>query len=188
MTEAPAQIPAPTSAPAMFRVLLLLARALAAYGGLVLLLITAITMINVAGFGLDAIMRSFGRSVPGLAGYEEVVALLVGGAALSFLPWCQLRRGHVAVDLFTRRLPGRVTAGIDRLAYGITAIVALFLGLEMAAGLAVARADGIVTGVRDWAAWPFQGPGVIALLTWSACALMMAINPAAADGARRRHG
>lgn len=177
---------AQTPAPLAVRVLVFLARALAAYGGLVLLLITAITMLNVAGFGLDALARPLGLSVPGLAGYEEVVALLVGGAALSFLPWCQMRRGHVAVDLFTRRLPGRVIGGIDRAAYAITAAVALFLGVEMAAGLAVARADGIVTGVRDWVAWPFQVPGVAALLTWSACAVLMAVNPAAADHGRRR--
>ncbi len=165
-----------------------LARTLAAYGGGVLLLITAVTMANVAGFALNALARPLGGTVPGLSGYEEIVALLVGGAALAFLPWCQLQRGHVAVDLFTRHLPAGATGGIDRTAHALTAAVALFLGLQMAAGLLNARADGIVTGVRDWPVWPFQVPGVLALLVWSACAALLALDPEAARHVRReRH-
>nr|WP_246423679.1 TRAP transporter small permease subunit [Roseospira goensis] len=148
------------------------------YGGGVLLVITALTVVNVAGFALDALVRPWGGAVPGLAGYEEVVALLIGGAALAFLPWCQLRYGHVAVDLFTQRAPAAFNAAVDRLALALTAALALFLARGMLDGLVQARADGVVTGVRDWPEWPFWIPGLIALGLWAACAGVMALAPA----------
>jgi len=154
-----------------------LAGALALYGGGALLIIVAMTMVNAAGFGLDAVARAWGGAVPGLSGYEEVVALLVGGAALSFLPWCQVRGGHVAVDLFTQTLPRSLTAIIDRLTHGLTAMLALFLGLRMVAGMLEARADGVVSSVHSWPEWPFWVPGVIATLTWSLTAAVLALAP-----------
>lgn len=159
-----------------------LADALALYGGLMLLVIVAMTVVNAAGFGLDAVARTWGGAVPGLSGYEEIVALLVGGAALSFLPWCQMQGGHVVVDLFTQRLPRPVIRAIDRLTHGLTAGLALFLGSRMIAGMLEARADGVVSSVHSWPEWPFWVPGVIATLTWSLTAAVLALAPA---GTRR---
>jgi TRAP-type C4-dicarboxylate transport system permease small subunit len=139
--------------------------------------ITALTVVNVAGFTLDALVRPWGGSVSGLSGYEEVVALLIGGAALTFMPWCQLRYGHVAVDLFTQRAPAAFNTAVDRLALALTAALALGLGLAMVRGMAQARADGVVTGVLDWPEWPFWAPGIAGLLCWSACAAAMALAP-----------
>ncbi|MQX38438.1 TRAP transporter small permease [Roseospira navarrensis] len=161
------------------RVLAPLAAGLAVYGGLVLFVITAITMVNVAGFTLDALAEPFGGRVSGLSGYEEVVALLIGGATLAFLPWCQLRRGHVVVDLFTRRLPARAVDAIDRLALALTAVLALGLAVSMAWGMARMRADGVVTGVLSWPEWPFWSPGVVALALWGSVAAVMAVAPPA---------
>ncbi|KAA5604754.1 TRAP transporter small permease subunit [Roseospira marina] len=175
------------------RVLTPLAVGFALYGGVVLLVITAVTMLNVAGFALDAVARPFGGRVPGVSGYEEVVALLVGGATLSFLPWCQLRWGHVTVDLFTRRAPRRLVAAVDRLALVLTAALAFGLALSMAVGMAQMRTDGVVTGVRAWPEWPFWGPGVAGLALWGAVAAVMALAPPASPttaggGEGRPHG
>jgi TRAP-type C4-dicarboxylate transport system permease small subunit len=159
------------------RVVAPLAAVLALYGGAVLLTITAITMLNVAGFALDALARPFGARVPGLSGYEEVVALLIGGGTLALLPWCQIRRGHVAVDLFTRRAPAALVRTIDRIGLLLTALMALGFALAMAAGMMQARSDGIVTGVRAWPEWPFWIPGIVALAVWSVTAAVMAAAP-----------
>lgn len=157
------------------RVLSPLATALALYGGAVLLAITLVTMANVAGFALDALARPLGGRVPGISGYEEIVALLIGGGALAFLPWCQLRYGHVAVDLFTQRAPAAFNAAVDRVALALTSVVAVFLGGMMIEGMRLARADGVVTGVRGWPEWPFWIPGIVALLAWGATAAVMTV-------------
>ncbi|SDE26844.1 TRAP transporter small permease subunit [Rhodospira trueperi] len=165
------------------RLLRPLAIALALYGGLVLLVVTALTMVNVTGVALDALVRPLGGSVPGLAGYEEVVALLIGGGALAFLPYCQLRYGHVAVDLFTLRAPRAFNAALDRLSLALTALLALFLGGSMIVGMAEARADGVISSVRAWPEWPFWLPGIVALLAWSATAAVMAAAPPGPEAA-----
>jgi len=162
------------------RVLAPLAGLLAGYGGLVLFAITALTMVNVGGFALDALVRPLGGAVAGLSGYEEVVALLIGGT-LSFLPWCQLRRGHVSVDLFTRFMPAGLVRVIDRFSLLLTAALAFGLALAMAAGMGQARADGIVTGVRGLPEWPFWLPGIVSLAVWGVTAAVMALDPSEDD-------
>jgi len=167
-----------------------LARLLAVYGGLVLFAITALTMINVGGFALDALARPLGMAVAGLSGYEEVVALLIGGT-LSFLPWCQLRRGHVTVDLVTRFMPAGLVRAIDRLSLILTAVLAFGLALAMAVGLEQSRADGIVTGVRGLPEWPFWIPGIVSLAAWGVTAAVMALDPSDAgssEGGSPPHG
>lgn len=160
------------------RLLTPLARALALYGGAVLLIVMVLTVINVAGFALDAVLApTLGVAVPGLPGYEEAVALLIGGAALSFLPWCQMRYGHVAVDLFTQRAPAAFNAAVDRLALALTAVLALFLGAALAVGMLEARADGLLSSVLSWPVWPFRLPAILALVAWGATAATMAVAP-----------
>lgn len=70
-----------------------LAAALALAGGLVLIAMTVLTVASVSGralipLGLDAVPGAY-----------ELVELGSAFAIFAFLPWCQLNRGHVTVDL-----------------------------------------------------------------------------------------
>jgi hypothetical protein len=57
-----------------------------------------------------------GRQFDGFAffrpvrGDYELVELGCVIAVCAFLPWCQLKRGHVAVDIVVQALPGRAKA------------------------------------------------------------------------------
>ena len=85
----------------MARAIERLARMLALLGGLVLVALTIITCISIAGRALI----SFGLGpVPG---DFELVEAGVAFAIFAFLPWCQLNRGHATVDLFTSFLSER---------------------------------------------------------------------------------
>ncbi|MGI9509865.1 MAG: TRAP transporter small permease subunit, partial [Geminicoccaceae bacterium] len=82
-----------------------LAQGWALAGGILIMAIMIVTSVNVGAFGLDRIARLFGSNVAALPGYEDFVRLAISCAALMFLPYCQFRRGHVAVDLLVSRLP-----------------------------------------------------------------------------------
>ena len=152
------------------------ATAWAILGGCCILAIVLVTTTNIGLFGLDRIARAFGGVVSGLPGYEDFVSLVIGAAALMFLPLCQLRRGHVAVDVFTAKLPKLWQHGIDRVWSGLAALAALFLATWMFVGLDQTRADHTLSPVIGWPVWPFYIPGVLSLLLWAFVALSQAAD------------
>lgn len=143
----------------------------AVLGGVILLIIVAVTTTNTAAFILDRIAGLFGTDVSGLPGYEDFVQLAISGAALMVFPYCQAKRGHVAVELFMDRLPQILQRAFDKLWLTCTAAVAIFLAYWMVFGLLEARADGAVTSVLGWAIWPFYLPGIASMILWALVAV-----------------
>ncbi|WP_165354628.1 TRAP transporter small permease [Tropicimonas sp. IMCC6043] len=80
------------------------ARLLAWSGGVVLLAVATVTFVSVIGRALD------GVGLGAVPGDYELVAHGCAIAVFFFLPWCQLKRGHVTVDILTDRFPPRVQA------------------------------------------------------------------------------
>lgn len=144
----------------------------AVMGGLVLLAIVLVTTANVSAFTADKVARLFGGNVAGLPGYEDFVGLAVSVAALSFFPYCQLRRGHVAVDLFVEKLPRRARRALGLLWLVSAVIAALFLAYWIWFGMLESRADEAVSSVLGWAEWRFYFPGFVSLLLWAAVAAL----------------
>ena len=139
-------------------------------GGLALLAITLVTTLNAGAFLVDRITGPFGIVVEGLPGYEDFVRLTISAAALLFFPYCQLRRGHVAVDLLVNALPGGLRRALDRVWLALTACMAGFLGYWMALGLVETRADHTSSSILGWAEWPFYAPGIASLALWAVIA------------------
>ncbi|MGF1503187.1 MAG: TRAP transporter small permease [Paracoccaceae bacterium] len=140
------------------------AEALALAGGVGLLAVTAVTSWNAGAFAADRLLPG---DVAGLPGYEDFVGLVTGASVLLFFPYCQLVRGHVAVELFVGALPARVTAGLDRLWLGVTAVAAAFLAVWLGSGARETRADNTLSPILGWPEWPFLIPGVVALALWA---------------------
>ncbi|MDJ0944794.1 MAG: TRAP transporter small permease [Kiloniellales bacterium] len=153
-----------------------LAAAWAITGGVVLLAIVLVTTANAGAFALDRLARAFGGTVSGLPGYEDFVRLAISAAALMLLPYCQLRRGHVAVDLFAKWLPPRVRGRLDAAIALAMAALAAFLAFWMTLGLLETRADGALSRVLGWPEWPFYLPGIASLLLWAAVAGLQAFE------------
>ena len=150
-------------------------------GGVGLLLIVGATAFNVGAFLLDRIARGFGGEVTAFPGYEDFVRLVVSAAALMLFPYCQLKRGHVAVDLLVERMPRRAQRVIDAIALAGMTALALFLLYWMSIGMIETRDDHAISRVLGWPEWPFYLPGLISLALW---ALVAAAD--AADLLRRR--
>jgi len=172
----------------MYRTLEHLAAAFALAGGVILLLIVAVTVVNAGAFGLDKLARLAGGTVAGLPGYEDFVRLAVAVASPLFLPYCQLRRGHIAVDLFTAGAGPRVNRAIDGLCLLLMAVAALFLAYWMVLGMLETRADGALSRVLGWPVWPFYLGGIAALPLWALLALAQfaAGSDGSGDGVRNR--
>lgn len=111
------------------RALHLVATGVALLGGLVLFALTLLTVISVVG------RAAFSAPIPG---DFELVELGMAVAIFSFLPYCQIVRGNVIVDLFTTRASTRTKAlldGVGNLIY--TAIAALLTWRVALGGLEV---------------------------------------------------
>lgn len=145
-------------------------------GGVLVLAIMIVTSINIGAFGLDRIARTFGENVSALPGYEDFVSLAISGAALMFFPYCQLRRGHVVVDLFASAFPLPLVRFLDRLWLVVTALLAFFLLYWMTNGMFETRDDSVLTPVLGWAQWPFYIPGIISLFLWGLIAGLQAVR------------
>lgn len=106
-----------------------LARGLAILGGLALVAITLITVVSITGRALIG----FGlRPIPG---DFELVEAGTGFAIFAFLPWCQLKRGHATVDVFTSFLPGAVNRVIDLVSELLMTAVIVLIAWRLWAGM-----------------------------------------------------
>jgi TRAP-type C4-dicarboxylate transport system permease small subunit len=157
------------------------ASAWALLGGVVLLSIVIVTTVNVGAFALDKVARAIGATLSGLPGYEDFVRLAISGGALMFFPYCQLRRGHIAVDLFAKLVPDRAQDILDRCWTLLIAALAGFLAYWMVFGLLETRADNALSRVLGWPVWPFYVPGIVSLILWAIVAVLQAFGPAADD-------
>lgn len=106
------------------------ALALALAGGVALLGMILLTVVSVTGRGLIAI------GLEPVPGDYELVEMAAAFAVFSFLPWCQLQRGHVTVDLFLAPLGRRVNLVADLIGNLLLTVAAgviawrLWLGLQ----------------------------------------------------------
>lgn len=89
------------------RLVYALARYVAIAGGVVLVVITALTIISIIG---RALIR-FGLAP--INGIYELTEAAVFFAVFAFLPWCHLFRGHAIVGVLTDRLPVRFNVIIE---------------------------------------------------------------------------
>ena len=104
----------------------LLARSTAMIGGLVLVFLVAMTTVSIIGRAVNkwlhsetaqGLLGSFSQTLLDLGigevnGNYEVLEAGVAFAIFSFMPICQLYGSHATVDVFTSRLPARVTRAI----------------------------------------------------------------------------
>ena len=137
------------------RVLELLAKLCAIVAGLIL---TGITLMTCASL--------IGRNTTGwtLVGDFELTGVAAGAAIALFLPWCQVRRGHIIVDFFTARASARTNAFLDR--FG-----ALLLGLGIAllawrtgiGGLSSWKSQSttMMLGFPEWVTYAFMVPPMV---------------------------
>lgn len=131
----------------VLRLVEVLARGLAILGGLVLVAITAVVAVSIVGRTL--IWAGLGP-VPG---DYEIVEAGTGFAVFAFLPWCQLRRGHATVDLFTTMLSEGTNRVIDLVSELLMTIVIVLVAWRLWAGMVDKISYGETTFILQFPVW-----------------------------------
>lgn len=148
-----------------------LSRWLVYIGGLVLCAIALLTVVSVigralTGFGLSAIPGDF-----------ELVEIGAAVAVFSFLPWCQLNRGHVTVDILVRSFPEKIGRWLELLGNISISIIALIIAwrLWMGMGERVTWFDQATRDILGFGYKPFsvETTFILGLPTWYGYALGM---------------
>ena len=109
---------------------------LALLGGLIMLAAALLVCASVTLRWLTS------DSIPG---DFEFVQIAVAISAFAFLPYCQARRGNIAVGTFTSRLPARVRATLDALWDLAYAGMAVFIAWRLSIGAAETIANKTTT-------------------------------------------
>ncbi len=126
--------------------LLFLCRAFALAGGFVIVALTLMSIASIVGRAL------FAKPLPG---DYELVQVGCAVAVAAFLPFCQIRGGHVLVDFFTAGSKPAVRGALDALGALLLAIAAGVIAWRLTLGalsLKAAHEQTTILGVPTW--WP----------------------------------
>lgn len=145
-----------------------LCRALALMGGALLAGLSLLVVASVAG------RACCNAPVPG---DYELAQIAVAVAISLCLPWCQWRRGHVAVDFFTANLAPRRQIRLDAGGALLLALVCALLAWRAAVGAFDMRAVGETTMIVGFPVWI----GYAAMLPGLALAAVAGVVVAAHD-------
>lgn len=132
------------------------ALSLALAGGIALLAITVLTVVSITGRGLIAI------GLGPVPGDYELVEMAAAFAIFSFLPWCQLQRGHVTVDLFMAPLGRRANLVADLIGNGLLTAAAGVIFWRLWLGLLDRQTFGetsFILGIPIWIGYVFAAVG-----------------------------
>ena len=102
--------------------------------------------------------RSLSRWLPvtGIAGDSELVQIGCATAIFAFLPLCQLQRGNVFVDFFTKSLSLRLRSALDAAANLLFLMLVLTIAWQLRLGMLDKFAHGDTTTIlRIPESWPY---------------------------------
>jgi len=133
--------------------------------------------VELGGFAFSAVKGDF-----------ELVEIGAAVAVFCFLPWCQLNRGHVRVDIISRVIPGRLDALLELIGDLAIALIAIIITWRIWMGMGE-RVTWFSQEVRDtlgfgykpfsvettfilgWPTWYGYAVGFIGCLLFSIVAL-----------------
>ena len=130
------------------------ATGVALLGGAILFLLTLLTVVSVVGRAV------FSAPIPG---DFELVEVGMAVAIFAFLPYCQIVRGNVIVDLFTTRASPGAKALLDGLVNLLYTSIAALLTWRVALGGLEIRSYGETTMVLRVPVWWGYVPAVMSL-------------------------
>jgi len=164
------------------RIVHLAAYVLAIAGGFALIAMTALTVVSITGRGF--LWAGLGP-VPGA---YELVEMGSAFAIFCFLPWCQLQRGHVTVDLFLQPLGPRANRFAELVGNLLLTVAAavifwrLWLGMEDKARFGE---TSFILGIPAWIGYAAAAVGACLFVAVSAYTVARSLREFAEAGRQR---
>lgn len=151
------------------RIVRKLASWLALAGGMILLALVVMTVISITGRALVGVFDffPFDRFGP-VPGDFELVEAGCAVAVCAFLPWCQLNRGHVTVDVFLTPLSDRVKAALTLVGNILMTGAAILIAWRMQLGLADKLSYSETTMILQMPVWYGYAGAVIGMWFFAA--------------------
>ncbi len=140
-------------------------RALAITGGVMMILLIAMSIISIIG------RKLFSLPVPG---DFEIMQMGAAVATAMFFPYCQMNDGHMRVDFFTTHLPARFRAGLDSFAALLLGGVAALLAWRTIAAAIASQQSGHSSLMLGWPQWIAEALIVPSLILFSLTGLYIA--------------
>ncbi|MEZ5810618.1 MAG: TRAP transporter small permease [Rhizobiaceae bacterium] len=151
----------------MHRLFMMLARAMAMSGGLVLSALIVLTCLSIVGRMLNTAFHGalLQALTPGFAhwalqagvgpinGDFELVEAGIAFAIFAFLPLCQITGGHATVDIFTSRLSPRADRLLRMVIEVAFAIALVVIALQLYHGMASKMRSGQTTLLLQFPEW-----------------------------------
>jgi TRAP-type C4-dicarboxylate transport system permease small subunit len=135
------------------RMLSSLCHIFAGAGGVVLIGITIMSALSIAGRTL------FSKPI---TGDFELVQLACAVCVATFLPYAQLQRSNIIVDFFTVNASHKTRGRLDAFGAVLMALVTGLVGWRTAVGATVVYANGetsMLMGVPIWISYAMMAPG-----------------------------
>jgi TRAP-type C4-dicarboxylate transport system permease small subunit len=141
-------------------------------------LLAGMLLLGAVGVTTASVLRGALLSRP-ILGDSEIVEMLLGVAVALFLPLCEMRRAHVMVDFFTRRLPARGIAGLDAAMRAVAAAVIAVLAWRLCIGgwsMWDRERETMFLLIPYW--WGYAA-AALGMTLWTLCAAFVAVDAAA---------
>lgn len=132
-----------------------ISRLMALIGGAVLIVLVIATCISITGRALTPLGLS---PIKGIFDYTEVG---VGFAIFSFLPWCQYRRSHATVDLFTPFYPSAMNRVLDFVIDFCMFLAAALIAWRLWLGMLDKLRYGETTFIAQFPVWQAFAAGLV---------------------------
>lgn len=136
------------------KILRQLAKFCAILAGMLMVLITLMTVASV--IGRDTIGKA-------ITGDFELTAAFCGAAVALFLPWCQFKRGNIIVDFFTNKASERTQSMLDRAGAALLGVVMAVLTWRACLGGLSAynsQSGSMMLGFPEWIVYAAIVPGL----------------------------
>jgi TRAP-type mannitol/chloroaromatic compound transport system permease small subunit len=146
--------PLPGYGPLGYR-LLALSKALSLFGGLIFVLLVAMSIVSIVGRKL--------ASAP-VPGDVEVLQMSAAFACACFFAYCHLIGGDVKVDFFTARASARTHRWLDAIGSLLFGLMGVALAWRGSAGMLAVKESGETSVILGWPVWVAQAlmiPGFV---------------------------
>jgi TRAP-type C4-dicarboxylate transport system permease small subunit len=151
-----------------------LARFLALAGGAVLLAVTALTCVSIAGRALVPLDIGVGP----IRGIYDMTEIGMAAAVFAFLPWAQLREAHARVDLFQWAIPQKMDQLLDLLFNAAMAFVAAVGTYRLYLGMQDKISFGETTLIAQIPVWQGYAAGLVGAVGFVIVALFCTLRAA----------